>query len=276
MIMFNKVVIIGTGLIGGSLGLALKKQRLAVEVVGLSRHLQNARIAKKMGAIDFVGRSLAVVADADLVILATPVNTIIEIAVKIAKKIKKDCVVIDVGSTKKQIVTQLESLIPNFIGTHPLAGSEKKGILNLDAHIFRGSVCIITPGVKTAKKALAQVEMLWQALGAQIVKFSAAQHDQVLGLTSHLPHLVAFALIDAIPERYLKFSANGLRDTTRIAGSDTQLWNQIFMSNRGNLLAGLKIFQIKLSALMLALKNKDKTRLAKILLRAKTKRDKLG
>jgi len=276
MKMFNKVVIIGTGLIGGSLGLALRKKRLAGQVIGLSRHQKNARLAKKIGAIDVIGTSLDVVANADLVILATPVDTIIDFAGRIAKKIKRDCIVIDVGSTKERIVGELSALIPNFLGCHPLSGSEKKGIGNLRDNIFKGSICLITPTAKTNPRVLNKIKLLWKRLGSRIVILSAKKHDFVLAFTSHLPHLVAFSLIGAIPDKFLKISSGGLKDTTRICGSDELLWSQIFLSNRKNLLEAVVCFQTKLAALKLALKNRDKKYLIKMLLAAKEKKVRLG
>ena len=276
MKMFNKVVIIGTGLIGGSIGLALKKQHLSGQVIGISRHQKNVRLAKKIGAIDGIGSSLDVVADADLVILATPIDAIIDLALSIAKKIKKDCIVIDVGSTKERIVFKLNPLIPNFLGCHPLAGSEKKGIANLQDCIFKNSICIITPTVKTNPRALNRVKLLWKKLGARVVILSAKKHDQVLALTSHLPHAVAFSLISSIPDHCLNLSSSGLRDTTRISRSDANLWSEIFLSNRSNLLIALTIFQRKLTALKLALEGNNERRLTKILLSAQKKREKLG
>lgn len=274
--MFNKAVIIGTGLIGGSIGLALRKQHLAGQVIGLSRQAKNARLAKKIGAIDQVGSSLEAVADADLVILATPVNTIIDLGLNIAKKIKKDCVVIDVGSTKERIVSKLSVLIPNFLGCHPLAGSEKKGIANLQKSIFKGSICIITPTARTSRSTLNKVKLLWKKLGAKIVILSAKKHDRALAFTSHLPHAIAFSLMNSIPNSSLGLSSSGLKDTTRISSSDAKIWSEIFLSNRSNLLAGLSIFQAKLATLKLALESKNKLRLKKILLLARKKREKLG
>jgi prephenate dehydrogenase len=276
MKMFNKVVIIGTGLIGGSLGLALRKQRLAGQVIGLSRHLKNAKLAKQIGAIDSIGSSLEVVADADLVILATPIDTIINLASKIVNKLKKGCIVIDVGSTKESIVSRLTALIPNFLGCHPLVGSEKKGIANLQDNIFRGSICILTPTLKTNHCALNKIKLFWNKLGANIVVLSPKKHDQVLAFTSHLPHAVAFSLIATIPEEFLNISSGGLKDTTRISGSDELLWSQIFLNNRKNLLIAISSFQAKLALLKLALKNRDIKYLTKILLLARVKRERLG
>jgi prephenate dehydrogenase len=276
MKIFNKVVIIGTGLIGGSLGLALRKQRLAGQVIGLSRHQKNARLAKKIGAIDSIGSSLDAVRDADLVILATPIDTIIDFAPQIAKKIKKGCIVIDVGSTKERIVSKLSALIPGFLGCHPLAGSEKKGIANLQENIFKGSTCIITPALKTNHRVLNKIKLFWKKLGARVIILSPKEHDQVLAFTSHLPHAVAFSLIAAIPDKFLNISSSGLKDITRISGSDQLLWSQIFLSNRKNLLTAVSSFQTKLAALKTALKTRNIKYLTRILSSAKIKRERLG
>ncbi len=276
MKMFGKVVIIGTGLIGGSLGLALKKQRLCGRVIGLSRRRENAVLAQKNGAIDEIAGSLEAVSEADLVVLATPVDKIIDFGLRIRGKIRKDCIVIDVGSTKETIVSKLSPLIPNFVGCHPLAGSEKRGAANLKENIFKGSLCILTPADRTSKRALSTVKLFWKELGARTVELSAKKHDQVLALTSHLPHFLAFSLINSVPEGCLRLSSNGLKDTTRLSASDPELWSEIFFSNRANLLAALTVFEIKLTALKLALKNNDRKKLAGILRQAQTKRKLLG
>jgi prephenate dehydrogenase len=276
MKLFNRVVIIGTGLIGGSLGLALKKKKLAAQVIGLSRHQRNARLAKKAGAIDCIGSSLEVVKNADLVILATPIDAIIGIALKIAKKIKKDCIVIDVGSTKEEVVSKISRVIPNFVGCHPLSGSEKKGIVNLQEDIFTNYICIVTPTLKTNKKALSRVGFFWRKLGARVVVLSPKDHDRILAFTSHLPHAVAFSLMGCMPTDFLSLSSGGLRDSTRLSASDANLWSEVFLSNRKNLLVSLSSFQTKLAALKLALESKNKRILTRILLSAKNKREKLS
>jgi len=273
--MFKKVVIIGTGVIGGSLGLALKKKHLAGQITGLSRRKENARLSKKKGAIDLVSTSLDAVKDADLVILATPIDAIIDIGLKISKIIKKNCIVIDVGSSKENIVSKLSRVIPNFVGCHPLAGSEKKGAANLEPGIFIGSICVITPNAKTNKNTLNKVKSLWKKLGSKIRMLSPKKHDQILASTSHLPHAIAFSLLGSIPKEFLSISSGGLNDTTRIASSDTDLWNQIFLSNRDNLLASLSSFQTELGSLKSALENKNQKLLTKILTAAKEKRKKL-
>ena len=272
MKMFNKVVIFGTGLIGGSLGFALKRKGLAGQVIGLSRHRSNAELARRMGAIDRVGSSLEAAQDADLVVLAAPVETIINIAPDLAQRLKKGCLVIDVASTKEKIVTRLNRLIPDFVGCHPLAGSEKKGISNSQLNIFTGSICIITPAPNTSESALKKAKSLWKKLGARILLMPAARHDRILGFTSHLPHAAAFSLIASIPDKFLRISSGGLADTTRIAASDKLLWSQIFLSNRKNLLSSISAFQTKLAEFKLALANNDRKRLLKILAAAGKKR----
>lgn len=276
MKMFNKAVIIGTGLIGGSMGIALKKKGIVSHISGLSRNKNNAKLAKKIGAIDKIAGSLDVVASADLVILATPPDTIIDIALKIKNMLKKDCVVIDVGSSKEKIVNKLSPVIPNFIGCHPLAGSEKRGISSVGGDIFKGSTCIITPVSLTNSKALSKVKALWRKLGVKIVISSPDKHDQALSHTSHLPHAIAFSLIDAIPNEFLALSSTSLRDLSRISSSDPDLWSQIFLTNRANLLGAINSFQIKLTCLKRALENKDSKRLIKILKTANKKREILG
>ncbi len=276
MKLFNKVVIIGTGLIGGSLGLALKKKHLVSQITGLSRHQRNVKLARKSGAIDKISVSLDIVKDADLIILATPVDTIIDIAFKISNKIKKGCIVIDVGSTKEAIVSKISRVIPSFLGCHPLAGSEKKGVVNLQADIFNKSICVITPTSKTSKNILRKVSLLWRRLGAKVVVLSPKEHDHILAFTSHLPHAVAFSLMGTIPIKFLSLSSGGLRDSTRISASDANLWSEIFLSNRKNLLSCLSTFQANLAVLKLALARKNSKLLTNILLAAKKKREKLG
>ncbi|MFA6129812.1 MAG: prephenate dehydrogenase [Candidatus Omnitrophota bacterium] len=276
MRLFNKTVIIGTGLIGGSLGLALKEKHLVARITGLSRHQKNASLARKSGAIDYAGRSLEAVKDADLIVLAMPINAIIDTAFKIAKKIKKDCIVIDVGSTKEGLVSKISPLIPNFIGCHPLAGSERKGAANLQKDIFKNSICIITPNAKTNKMILKKVVLLWRKLGSRVVILSPEKHDRILAFTSHLPHAAAFSLIGCIPTQYLSLSSGGLKDSTRISASDANLWSEVFLNNQRNLLSSISAFQAKLTVLKLALKSKNKKLLVNILSAANKKREKLG
>lgn len=275
MKLFKKVAIIGTGLIGGSLGLAIKKRKIADKVIGIGRHRQTLALAKRRQAIDISSQDLNIVKDADLIILATPVKTILNIAQRIYRIVEPKSIVIDVGSTKKEIVLQLQRLFPRFIGSHPLAGSEKRGMLNANADIFNNSVCILTPTKSTHGGSLRKVKKFWQLLGAEAVCLKPSLHDDILSFISHLPHLIAFCLIAAIPRKYLNFVAPSFKDTTRIASSDATVWRDIFLSNRKSILLALKAFQDYLSKMEDIIRKKDARRLEAILKKAKVIRDSL-
>ncbi|MCK9571661.1 MAG: prephenate dehydrogenase [Candidatus Omnitrophica bacterium] len=266
MVLFKKVVILGTGLIGGSLGLALKEKRLAGEVLGLSRSRKNALLAKKIGAIGRPVFSLSEVSSADLVILAAPIETIIELGGRISGLLNEDCVVIDVASTKEAVVRNLSNVLPNFLGCHPLTGSENKGIIFARKDLFKGSLCILTPDKNTKSAVLKKVKLLWKKLAVTCVVMPAKKHDQILAFTSHLPHAVAFSLNLAVPDKYLKFCAGSFKDTTRIASSDACLWSQIFLSNPMHLLHAIKSFERNLAGLKSAIESNDQVKLTKILL----------
>jgi prephenate dehydrogenase len=271
---FKKVAIVGVGLIGGSLAQAIRKRKLAKEIVGVSRHRRTLLLAKQNKVIDSGSLKLSIIKNADLVILAVPVGTILHLAPRIARLISKDCVVTDVGSTKEEIVSQLQNLFPNYLGSHPLAGSEKRGILSANPDIFRDSLCILTPTQKTNPKVLKRITKFWEKLGVKVVFLSPAVHDKIISLVSHLPHLVAFSLMGIIPLEYLKFSASGLKDTTRIAASEPELWADIFLSNK-NTLKAIELFQANLSKIKKAIKDKDKKLILEVLKAAKNKRDAL-
>lgn len=276
MKLFNKVAIIGVGLIGGSMALAIKKKHLANKVIGISRHRNTLRLAKKISAIDMGSCDLKIVKDADLIILATPVNTILEIAKTLSKIIKPDSIVTDVGSTKGEIVSSLKKLFPHYVGSHPLAGSEKRGVLNANANIFKNSLCILTPVKSTHQPSLRKIRKLWNVLGARVVYIEPSLHDSILSFVSHLPHLIVFSLIGAVPKKYLKFAAAGFKDTTRIASSDAMLWRDIFLSNQKNILKAIEFFQDNLTRIKNAIQKKDKKSLIRILKQAKNKRDSLN
>jgi prephenate dehydrogenase len=275
MRLFNRVAIVGTGLIGGSMGLAIKKRKLAREVIGVSRHKKTLSLAKRAHAIDRGSQDLKSIKDADLVILAVPVDTILKLAPAISKIIRKECFVTDVGSTKQGIVAKLNRIFPRFIGSHPLAGSQKRGVLNANFDLFKGSLCILTPAKDTQKTAQEKIKRLWVQLGARVIVLAPQTHDKILSFTSHLPHVAAFSLISAVPKQFLKFASTGLGDTTRIAASEAELWSDIFLSNRGHLLCSIAALESNLSRIKSAIKQRDKKLLNKILKGAKAKRDSL-
>ena len=276
MRLFNKVAIVGVGLIGGSIAQAIKKKGLAKEVVGVSRHKKTLLLAKRLQAIDRGSQDLNIIKGADLVILATPVDTIINLAVKISPLVSKECIVSDVGSTKQKIVSKLERIFPRYIGTHPLAGSEKRGIVNARSDTFKDSLCIFTPTGHTDKKAQGEVKRLWIKLGAKLIFLTPDAHDKILSFVSHLAHLAAFSLIATVPTHYLKFTSSGLRDTSRIAASDSELWADIFLSNQKNIIRAVAYFQKNLGKIKSAINNRDKKLLIQILKEARVKREILG
>jgi prephenate dehydrogenase len=276
MKLFKRIAIVGTGLIGASLAMAIKEKKLADEVIGVSRHKKNLNLAKRNRIIDKGSQDICIIAQADFVVLATPVKTILKLADKISGIVKKDCIVTDVGSTKQEIASKLGRLFTNYVGAHPLAGSEKRSITHARADIFKDSLCILTPTHSTNPAALKKVKDFWAQLGAKTVFLSPVQHDRILAFVSHLPHAIAFSLITCVPKNYFRFAASGLKDTTRIAASDSVIWEDIFLSNQKNILKTIETFEAQLSALKSALKAKDKPELHKILKLAKTKRETLG
>lgn len=275
MRMFNKVAIVGTGLIGGSIALAMKKKRLCLQVIGISRHRKSLLLAKRLGAVDVASLSLEAIKDADLVVLAMPVSKILSLAPVISGLIKKDCLVFDVGSSKANIARKLSRLFPFFVGAHPLAGSEKRGIKFARPDLFLNSLCILTPLKNTSKNAFLKVKKLWNALGARTLVISPEKHDQTLGFISHLPHIAAFSLINSIPAEFLRFSTPSLKESTRVASSDPELWADIILDNQQNSLKAISMMQSNLQGIKASLKRKDKLELINQFKKAKNKRGSL-
>jgi len=219
--------------------------------------------------------NIEVVRGADLVILATPVDSILKLSEKLSSIVSRECIVTDVGSTKSEIVSKLEMLFPNFIGTHPLAGSEKRGSLHAQPDIFDGCLCILTPTKKTPSRVTKRIRLLWKSLGAKTVSLSPNDHDKIIAFVSHLPHLIAFSLIGSVPKEFLGFAASGLKDTTRIASSDSRLWAEIFLSNR-SFLSSIRQFERVLGSFKKAIKDRDKGKLMQVMNSARRKKEVLG
>lgn len=280
----NSVAIVGVGLIGGSIGMALRKLGLAEKVVGIGRRQVSLRIARRVGAVTNTTIDLAKgVAEADLVIVCTPVGRIVEDVRRVANHCPRGTLITDVGSTKQTIVDALdESLgegLPRdcrFLGGHPLTGSEKGGATNARDDLFDGRVAIITPTKNTRAEDYDLIDEFWSALGSVVVRMSAADHDESLAMTSHLPHMAAAALAVTVPERLFRLSGSGLRDTTRLAAGDPELWMQILSLNRDHVLSALEQYGAKLAALHVAIRDDDQTELQRILTTAKKNRDALG
>ncbi len=250
---FSKVAILGLGLIGGSVGLDIKKQKLASKVVGYNRSGKGRRLALKKKACDEVFASPeAAVEDADLVILATPVQTISHLARAIAPRLKPGAIITDVGSTKEHVVKKLKRLLPStvfYVGGHPIAGNERSGMEAAVNGLFNSRWWILTPhrGGKRYRIASRCLEGWIKKFGARTAMMSPQDHDRVLAMISHLPHLVAYAMVDTAAAwrggKAIRYSAGGFRDFTRIAASSAQMWAEICMDNRGPILRMLKKYE---------------------------------
>ncbi len=273
---FGTVCIIGPGLIGGSIGLGLKKRNLAKTIIGVGHRTSSLEKATKMHAIDIgILNSEEAVKDADIVILAASVNKIIDTAKKIIPFMKSNAILTDVGSTKKYIVEQISHNIRKditFVGAHPIAGSEQRGVEFASADLFEGCTCIITP-IDNHTAEVETISQLWQLLGAKITYLTPEQHDEILAFVSHLPHLVASCLINAIKKEYLVCGASGLRDTTRVASGDPELWVDIFCQNRENVIKSIDLFIAEVGRFRNDLLNKNNARILDRLKNAKVSRD---
>lgn len=272
---FDTVAIVGVGLIGGSVALALRKYNLCNKIIGVSLHKDSVDNAKRRRIIDAGSTDINIISGADLVILAVPVDTILQLSAKISRIIRPGCIVTDVGSTKKIVVEKLEKIFPNFIGGHPLAGSEKRGTDSSRADLFTKCPVLLTPNKKTKPVVQNKIKKMWRGLGAKTLIITPELHDKALAFTSHLPHITAFSLIKTVPDNFFRFSSTGLKDTTRIAGSDPRLWTDILLSNNKNILNSIDAFEKHLAQVKKTIKNKNSKQLQTFLSTAKLKREKL-
>jgi prephenate dehydrogenase len=273
----HSVAIVGVGLIGGSIGLALRARQLADKVTGAGSRPATLETAKKLGAITHVAADLqTAVADAELVVVCAPVGHIVEQVQKLAPHCRPGTLVTDAGSTKAEIVRALARAAVPFIGSHPLAGNEKKGPQHATADLFAGRTVIITPTAEARREDRARLAEFWTALGAKVVEMPADEHDRALAATSHLPHVLAAAIAGATPERYVTLTAGGWQDTTRIAAGDPALWRQIILANRANVLAALDNLSNRLADWRRAIEAADSAQLEKLLAEAKRIRDAVG
>jgi len=272
MAIFSKAGIVGTGLVGGSLGLALKKNKLADQVVGTSRHASSVSAAKKIRAIDAGSQNINILKGCDLVILAGPVETILGQMGRISRLVTDDCIVIDVASTKELVVKKANKCFARFVGCHPLAGSDKRGIAFARPDLFNKAACIITPVRSTDKAALTLIMNMWVKLGSDIITLDPGAHDRILAWMSHLPHAMAFALISAVPDRYLAYAPQSFRDMTRIAGSSPDIWEDVFTTNRRNLLDSIDVFVRQLIKVRSRIMQNDRRGLSRLLKAAQNKK----
>lgn len=275
--MFKKIAIVGVGLIGGSIGLAAKKNKLAGEVYGIGRRRSSIAKALRKGAIDKGTLSIQEgLKDADLIIIATPVGRVKQKIKECAIYAKEGAIIIDVNSTKVDILEYADKVIEkpkSFIGTHPLAGSEESGVSSASAALFKGSVCVVTPTRHTNRKALAAMKRFWKGLGARIETLSPKEHDRAVAKISHLPHMLSYCLANSVSFRDMKIAGSGFKDTTRIAKSLPNMWSEIFIQNRVSLLASANDFEKNFRQLKSDIKNKRRKGIFKKLDAAKRKRD---
>ncbi len=260
--------------------MALRQRQLAKSVVGIGRRQSSLRVARHVGAVDHTTIDLAKgVAEAELIVVCTPVGQIVDDVRKATQTCPANALITDAGSVKQCIVAALDSDLPRgcrFLGSHPLAGSEKAGALHASADLFEGRVAVLTPTINTRAEDFDRLEQFWQALGSVVVRMTAEEHDRALALTSHLPHVAAALLALTVPENYFRFSGTGLLDTTRVAAGDPELWRQIVMLNRGNVLSALEQYGSKLAALHAAIRDNNAEEITRLLTFAKKNRDALG
>ncbi len=276
---FNNITIIGVGLIGSSFALALKERGFKGSITGVGRREEYLSRAKEKGIIDcFTTVYEEGVKDADLIVLASPVGQFEQIINKISGSIKKGAIVTDVGSVKSEIVNMLEPMMPegvSFVAGHPIAGKECPGFDAATPDLFKNAKFIITPSARTDKDAQARVTALWKSVEARIFIMSPEEHDRIYAAVSHLPHVVAYALVNAITDmkgNILENGGKGLKDTTRIALSPTELWRDICELNRKEILESLKTFSFSLSGMIKLIETSDWNGLEKEFVRAKEAR----
>lgn len=241
-IMFRRMVVAGVGLIGGSLALAARKHGLVEEIVGFGRREKNLRLAQRRGIVDcyFMDEN-AIPRGADFLILATPVQAIVPLAKSFLPRLSPGCLISDVGSVKGGLVRELERLLPNqisFVGAHPIAGSEKWGAEAAIPDLFSGRRCILTATSKTDPRALKRLGSFWRRLGARVEIMDPGLHDRILALVSHLPHVLAYALVNTLGRVRVDsidlkdYCGGGFKDLTRIASSRPEIWRDICLVNR--------------------------------------------
>jgi prephenate dehydrogenase len=282
-VQFRKITIVGVGLLGGSIGLAVRRGRLAREVAGYVRRKSSLKDCERAGAVDYaVTDLLAAVSNADLIILCTPLAQMRSLAEQIFPALKRGAIVTDVGSVKAGVVGELEAIIVKagayFVGSHPMAGGEKMGVLAARADLFDQAVCIVTPTKKSNASAVRKMEQFWKSLGARVLKMDAAQHDLLVSRSSHLPHVVAATLANlvlnpALPKTQAALCATGFRDTTRVASGSPEMWRDIAMANRKNVSRSVDTFVAELKKFQSALKRNDEKSTENFFATAKARRD---
>ena len=282
----NKLVLFGVGLIGGSLALALKRAMPGLQVTGAGRSNDSLQIALDLGIIDLIASDVAsALTDANVVVIAAPVAQTASILQAIAPHLGSNTIVTDVGSTKSDVIQAAKQALgakfSRFVPGHPIAGAEKTGPTAARADLFQDKNLVLTPSPETAPEAVQQIRQMWETAGARVQQMTAAQHDNIFAAVSHLPHLLAFALVDELAsrpnaEQLFDFAASGFRDFTRIAGSSPEMWRDISLANRAALLDELQAYQQELTKLLALLQNNDGQGLQALFERASLARNDWG
>ena len=285
--MINKLVIIGVGLIGGSFALSLRKAGLVKHITGLGRSKENLQQALELGIIDEISNNYSQALNkADLVLLAVPVGQTAEILKKINPHLEPQTIISDVGSTKQNVIAAARSSIPeyfkNFVPAHPIAGAELSGSSAANAELFRDKNLILTPSDETDIDSIESIQTLWKGCGAHTSLMTPYQHDEMLAMTSHLPHILAFTFMNHMlsnsseknEDTLLNFAGSGFRDFTRIASSSPEMWKDICLANRRLLLQQIRVYQNELARMNEILEDGDGAALEKFFLNAQITRGK--
>lgn len=280
---WNKVSIIGAGLLGGSLGLAIQQRKVASSVYAYVRRAETIADCESTQAVTKATLDLAeAVTDASLVIFCTPLSQMRDLAEKMRPHLKRGTIITDVGSVKESVVRDLEPLFASvgchFVGSHPMAGSEKTGVKAARAELFQNAVCLVTPSQRSEPDAVCTVQNFWKALGAQTIRLCPELHDDLVSRSSHLPHVVAAELANYVlspvhPKEQSQVCATGFRDTTRIAASSPEMWRDISLANRKNLIRVLGVFIEDLQEFQHALERQDKSAIEEFFTNARSRRD---
>lgn len=282
----KKIVIFGVGLIGGSVALALKKAGSTAQIVGVGRSSESLQVALDLGVIDTATSDIAdAVKDADIILIAAPVAQTPSILSAIKPHLTASTVITDAGSTKGDVLQCAQEILgeqfSQFVGGHPIAGAEKSGVTAAMADLYTNKNVVLTPASATNPEAIQRVKTLWLTCGANVSEMSAATHDGIFAAVSHLPHLLAFALVDDIAtrpnaEQLFGFAASGFRDFTRIAGSHPEMWRDISLANKTALLSELNAYQAELARLQQLLEREDGNGLQALFERASIARNNWG
>ena len=278
--MFKKVCIIGCGLIGSSIARAIKKNNLASKVVSSNRSDNTNKKVIKLNIVDEASSDTKkIVKESDLIIIATPLSSYKNVVLKIKSSLKNGAILTDVGSVKKKVISLIEKNIPknvSWISSHPIAGTEESGPESGFSELFKNRWCILTPSKQSKDEDLKLLETFWKKLGSRVDIMDAKQHDYILSITSHMPHLIAYNIVNTTlkikkkkDRNIVKYSAGGLRDFTRIAASNPIMWRDIFIQNRKNTSKMIDKFIENLKDLKKAIKNKNEEKLEKIFKKTK-------